>query len=98
MPNSKSYRIIFFNCGVAISILTLFVAITCMLNPFPVVRSPGGGESIPMLDLAYKVAYRGAYLSIVLALFGKSRPRILLVLSGTMLVLSELMWAFRNGI
>jgi hypothetical protein len=96
--NSRSYRIILFNCGLAISILSLLVTITCIVDPFPMAHSPSGGESTPLLDLAYEVAYRGAFLGIILALFGKGRSRILLVLSGTMVLLSALMWAFRNGI
>jgi len=96
--NSTSSRTICFYCGIAISILTSLVTITCIVDPFPVVRSPNGSESIPLLDLAYQLAYGGAFLSIILALFGKGWSRILLALSGTMLVLLPLGWALRNGI
>jgi hypothetical protein len=69
-----------------------------MVDPFPVVHSPNGSDSIPLLDLAYQAAYGGAFLSIVLALFGKGGSRILLACSGGILVLLALGWALRNGI
>src|ERR1700733_4196522 len=88
--NSTSFRAICFYCGVAISSLTSLVMITCMVDPFPVVHSPNGSDSIPLLDFAYQAAYGGAFLSIVLALFGKGGSRILLALSGARLVLLAL--------
>ena len=97
-PDLPNLRIICFYCGVAISILTSLVTMTCMLDPFPVVRSPDGSASIPLLDLASQMAYGGAFLTIILALFGRGWSRILLAVSGAMLVLFFLGWALRNGI
>src|ERR1035441_5765638 len=91
--DSPSLRIICFYCGVAISILTSLVMMTCMLDPFPIVRSPDGSESIPLLDLASSMAYGGALLSIILALFGRGWSRILLAISGAMSALFLLGWA-----
>ncbi len=97
-PALSNFRIACFNCGVVISVLTSLVTITCWLDPFPLVHLPNGSESIAWLELAWKTAFGGATICIILALFGKSLPRILLALSGIMLVLLPFGSILQNGV
>jgi hypothetical protein len=97
-PDSPSLRIICFYCGVAVSIFTTLVTMSCFLDPFPLVHLTDGSESIGWLELAWKVAFGGAFLSIVLALFGKGWSRMLLALAGVMLVLLAFGSLLQNGV
>jgi hypothetical protein len=97
-PPLASFRMVCFYSGVVISILTSLVTMSCWVDPFPLVHLPDGGESIAWLELAWRIAFGGAFVSIVLALFGRGSSRILLVLSG--LILTALVFGshLQNGV
>ncbi|RZU39294.1 hypothetical protein [Edaphobacter modestus] len=97
-PPLPSFRILCFRCGIVLSIFSLLVTMSCWVDPFPLVHTPDGGYSIAWLDLAWKVAFSTASLSIILALFGRSWPRILLIVSGALLLLLAFGALLQNGV
>jgi hypothetical protein len=97
-PPLPGGRIAFFGCGVASSILSLLVTMSCWIDPFPLLHTPAGGYSTAWLELAWGLAFGTALLSIILALFGRSWPRILLIGSGTMLLLLVYGALLQNGV
>src|ERR1700730_18237784 len=75
-PPLPSFRIACFRCGIVTSVLSLLVTMTCWIDPFPLIHTPDGGYSIAWLELAWRMAISTAMFSIILALFGRSWPRI----------------------
>ena len=97
-PSLSNVRMVCFQSGVVISILTSLVTMSCWLDPFPLVHLPDGSESISWLDLAWGIGFGGAFVSIILALFGRSWSRTLLVLSGFLLLLLAFGSLLQNGV
>jgi hypothetical protein len=97
-PALTRVRVVCFQSGVVISILTTLVTMSCWLDPFPLVHLPEGSLSTGWLDLAWGIGFGGAFVSIVLALFGRSWSRALLVLSGFILVLLAYGSLLQNGV
>jgi hypothetical protein len=98
MPPLPSLRLISFHCGVATGILGLLVTMSCWIDPYPLVRNPGGSSSIAWLDLAWKVAFITPGLSMILALFGRGWPRILLIASCLLSLLLTFGSVLQNGV
>jgi hypothetical protein len=96
-PPLPSFRIVCFRCGIVTSMLSPLVTMSCWVDPFPLVRTPDGGDSIAWFDLAWKVAFSIALLSIILALFGRSWPRKLLIVSGVLILLLAFGSLLQNG-
>jgi hypothetical protein len=71
---------------------------SCWINPYPLIRTSNGGYSIAPLDLAWKVAFGTAFLSIILALLATGWPRILPVVGGIALMLMTFGSALQNGV
>ena len=97
-PALTNVRMVCFQSGVVISILTSLVTMSCWLDPFPLVHFPDGSMSTGWLDLAWGIGFGGAFVSIILALFGRSWSRTLLVLSNFMLVLLAYGSLLQNGV
>ena len=97
-PLLSKVRMVCVQSGVMISILTTLVTMSCWLDPFPLVHLPDGSESIRWLEMAWGIGFGGAFVSIILALFGRSWSRTLLVLSGFMLVLLAYGSLLQNGV
>ena len=97
-PAFTRVRVVCFQSGVVISVLTSLVTMSCWVDPFPLVHLPDGSLSIGWLDLAWGIGFGGAFVSIALAVFGRSWSRALLVLSGFMLVLLTFGSLLQNGV
>jgi hypothetical protein len=70
---------------------------SCWIDPYPLADTSNGGYSTAWLDLAWKVAFSTAAVSILLAFFGRSWPRILLIVSGTVSLLLAFGSLLQNG-
>jgi hypothetical protein len=62
------------------------------------VHLPDGSESISWLELAWRIAFGGAFVSMILALFGKGWSRMLLVLSDLILTGLAFGSLLQNGV
>jgi hypothetical protein len=69
----------------------------CWIDPFPLVHNPDGSESIAWLELAWKWAFGLGFMTIFLALFGKNRGRIFLIVSGALTLILAFGSLIQNG-
>jgi hypothetical protein len=97
-PPLGRFRNALFRGGLIISILSSIVTISCWIDPYPLASTPDGSYSIAWLELAWEVAFGTAFLSIILAFFGRSRPRMMLIVSGTLLLLLTFGSLLQNGV
>jgi hypothetical protein len=97
-PHLSSFRLASFRAGVVISLLSTMVTMSCWIDPYPLVGTSDGGYSIAWLDLAWKVAFSTAAVSIILALFGRSWPRILLIVSSIVSLFLTFGSLLQNGV
>ena len=79
-------RAVLFNAGLLGSFIASLLIIGSWLQPFPL-SSVAGGFSNGRNDLLSLVAFIAAVLVAALAVFGKARSRLLLLLSGLLLVM-----------
>jgi len=92
------FRIAAFRCGIVVGLLSLLVSMSCWIDPYPLVRTSDGGYSIAWLELAWKLAFGAGLLSLILALFGRGWPRLLLIASGIVLLLLMYGSLLQNGV
>lgn len=96
--SSSKLRFASFRSGLVLSIISLLVIASCWIDPYPLVHTPGGGASIAWLDRAWLVAFATSISSMILALFGRGWPRILLAISGALSVLLTYGSLLQNGV
>ena len=77
-------RLASFRVGVLLSVVALLVTASCYIDPYPLIKTADGSLSIAWLDRAWTVAFITPIISMILALFGKGWPRILLLVSGVL--------------
>jgi hypothetical protein len=80
------------------SVLSVLVTASCWIDPYPIVQTPDGGSSIAWLDRAWIVAFVTPVISIILALFGRGWPRIMLVFSGVLSLFLAYASLLQNGV
>jgi hypothetical protein len=80
-------RRVLFTCGLVVGALSAVLVFGCWLDPFPLVVTKGGGYSDLWESVLLVSASGTAFLTIILALFGQHLPRILLLLSGFLLLI-----------
>ncbi|NYF90130.1 hypothetical protein HDF08_002197 [Edaphobacter lichenicola] len=95
LPNTRRAL---FRLGIAASILSLLVTMSCWVDPYPLRQTLDGGYSIAWLDDAWMVAFATSLLGVALALFGKGRPRALLILSNIASLLLAFGSLLQNGV
>jgi len=71
---------------------------SCWIDPYPLTQTLDGRFSIVWLDRAWMVAFVTSMISMILALFGKGKPRILLVGSGVICLVLEYGSLLQNGV
>lgn len=76
-----------FRSGLVLSVISLLVIASCWIDP-----------TMAGLSLAWLVAFATSISSLVLALFGKGWPRILLTVSGALSVLLAYGSLLQNGV
>ena len=76
----------------------LLVTLSCYIDPYPMVKTADGGLSIVWLDRAWAVAFITPVISMILALFGKGLPRILLLVSGVLCLVLAYGSMLQNGV
>jgi hypothetical protein len=97
-PPLPNFRIVSFRCGIIVDILSLLLAMSCWIDPYPLARTADGGYSIAWLDLAWKAAFGTGLVSVTLALFGRGWPRLLLIVSGVVSLLLTYGSVLQNGV
>jgi hypothetical protein len=80
-------RIASFRSGIVLSVISLLVIASCWIDP-----------TMPWLSLAWLLAFTTSISSLVLAMFEKGWPRILLVASGALSVLLAYGSLLQNGV
>ena len=68
------------------------------IDPYPLVKTADGSLSIAWLDRAWTVAFITPIISMILALFGKGWPRILLLVSGVLCLVLAYGSMLQNGV
>jgi len=91
-------RLIAFRGGLVLSALSVLMTASCWIDPYPLTQTLDGGFSIVWLDRAWMVAFVTSMISMILALFGKGKPRILLVGSGVLCLVLEYGTLLQNGV
>lgn len=91
-------RVASFRSGLALSVVSLLVIASCWIDPYPLAHTPDGGASIAWLELAWLVAFGTSISSVILGLFGRGWPRILLASSGALSVLLAYGSLLQNGV
>ena len=91
-------RIISFRSGLVLSAISLLVIASCWIDPYPLAHTPDGDSSIAWLELAWLVAFGTSISSMILALFGRGWPRVLLASSGALSVLLAYGSLLQNGV
>jgi hypothetical protein len=76
----------------------VLVTASCWIDPYPLAQTPDGGYSIAWLDRAWTVAFVMPVVSIILALFGRGWPRIMLAFSAVLSLLLAFGALFQNGV
>lgn len=91
-------RLASYRGGLVLSVMSLLVIASCWIDPYPLVRTANGGASIAWLDLAWLVAFATSFSSMLLALFGRGWPRILLTISSCLSVVLAYGSLLQNGV
>jgi hypothetical protein len=91
-------RLASFRIGLLLSVFALLVTASCYIDPYPMVKTADGSLSIAWLDRAWAVAFITPIISMILALFGKGWPRILLLVSGVLCLVLAYGSMLQNGV
>jgi hypothetical protein len=91
-------RLASFRIGLLLSVVALLVTASCYIDPYPLVKTADGSLSIAWLDRAWTVAFITPIISMILALFGKGWPRILLLVSGVLCLVLAYGSVLQNGV
>ncbi len=91
-------RRILFAVGLGISLLGWCLATTALVVPLPLKALPDGGFSDLYENLAFAGAACAAVSTIALALFGQGLSRILLSVSGALLLVLDCVALLSNGV
>jgi hypothetical protein len=87
-----------FRVGLLLSVVALLVTASCYIDPYPFLKTADGSLSIAWLERAWAVAFIPAIISMILALFGKGWPRILLLVSGILSLVLAFGSVLQNGV
>lgn len=83
----KNARVWLFRCGVAAAAVSLTANLVSRVYRFPMVLNGEGHYVVsPLLRFWFAAAGWGAVLTIALSLFGRGRPRWLLLAAGMLLL------------
>jgi len=97
-PALSNFRRASFRAGLLLSLLGSLVTASCWVDPYPLVHTPDGGISIAWLDRAWTVSFVTPIISMSLALFGRRRPRVLLLVSDLLTLVLAYGSLLQNGI
>jgi hypothetical protein len=87
-----------FRCGLLASILCSITVACSWLDPFPLVPDGQGGYSDIRNSILFATALLSAVLTMVLALFGRGAPRLLLAGAGFSLTVIGYGALLQNGV
>ena len=97
-PPLSAHRWALFRGGVILGGLGLVVTGSCFVDPFPLVQHPDGSLSITWLERAWSMAFLLAILSASLAVFGRGKARVLLIVSQFFSFLLTFASLLQNGV
>jgi Mn2+/Fe2+ NRAMP family transporter len=97
-PTLPRLRLALFRVGLLLSVVALLVTASCYIDPYPFLKTADGSLSIAWLERAWAVAFIPAIISMILALFGKGWPRVLLLVSGILSLVLAFGSVLQNGV